>query len=184
MVYRSTRLGMSAATFLPYYRAAAAEREALGVPALPLSVCCAALLGRPPPALCLVPPNCHLPQIGRHYYLHIRRDLRLVHHLKDDVRGTASPNSRQSRERASVGLLWQGYDLPAIRPIENPKDLPSSYPCDHCGSRRLSSGAWHDAKLYFGEAPTEAWRREERPRAVLSHDPKRPCFRVLDKAEY
>ena len=27
---------MSAATFLPSYRAAAAEREALGVPALPL----------------------------------------------------------------------------------------------------------------------------------------------------
>ena len=52
MVYRSTRLGMSAATFLSYYRAAAAEREALGVPALPLSAAQASalteLLAAPP----------------------------------------------------------------------------------------------------------------------------------------
>jgi aconitate hydratase 2 / 2-methylisocitrate dehydratase len=52
MVNRSTRLGMSAATFLPYYRAAAAEREALGVPALPLSAAQASalteLLAAPP----------------------------------------------------------------------------------------------------------------------------------------
>ena len=52
MGYRSTRLGMSAATFLPCYRAAAAEREALGVPALPLSAAQASalteLLATPP----------------------------------------------------------------------------------------------------------------------------------------
>ncbi|MDP4707525.1 MAG: hypothetical protein NWR94_04875, partial [Cyanobium sp. MAG_237] len=43
---------MSAATFLPNYRAAAAEREALGVPALPLSAAQASalteLLSAPP----------------------------------------------------------------------------------------------------------------------------------------
>ena len=43
---------MSAATFLPSYRAAAAEREALGVPALPLSAAQASalteLLSAPP----------------------------------------------------------------------------------------------------------------------------------------